>query len=177
MLSTHDLSPPNVKSTRTQPMFVDDCADFRLSLRQPPVFHPKDDFESWEFAVTIQLASVHGRSMGPYTLSFLSEKGGENVPYDGRPPHSPTISHLERAAPLQPETGGIGRQHPERPPKARFKGVQTTDLHQVRAKYLRTVPYGPPKPGPALHIRCQTRRKPVGRFDKGKKLWGPWVVG
>ncbi|KAF7260947.1 hypothetical protein EG68_02211 [Paragonimus skrjabini miyazakii] len=57
MLNTNDFSPPNVKSMRTQPAVADDRTEFRPSLRQPPVFHPNNDFESREFAVIIYLAS------------------------------------------------------------------------------------------------------------------------
>ncbi|KAF7234385.1 hypothetical protein EG68_11882 [Paragonimus skrjabini miyazakii] len=89
MLNTNDLSPPNVKSMRTQPAVVDDRTEFRPSLRQPPVFHPNDDFESWEFAVSIYLASVPERSMGPYILSFLNEEAARMFRSTGVRPTAP----------------------------------------------------------------------------------------
>ncbi|KAF7234310.1 hypothetical protein EG68_12128 [Paragonimus skrjabini miyazakii] len=88
-LNTNDLSPPNVKSIRTQPAVVDDRTEFRPSLRQPPVFHPNDDFESWEFAVTIYLASVSEKSMGPYILSFLGEEAARMFRSTGVRPTAP----------------------------------------------------------------------------------------
>ncbi|KAF6777338.1 hypothetical protein AHF37_03843 [Paragonimus kellicotti] len=89
MSNTNDLSPPNVKSTKAQQMAVDDRGEFRASLRQPPVFHPDDDFESWEFAVTIYLANVPERSTGPYILSFLSEEAAKMFRTTGVRPTAP----------------------------------------------------------------------------------------
>ncbi|KAF6779564.1 hypothetical protein AHF37_00894 [Paragonimus kellicotti] len=70
-------------------MAVDDRGEFRASLRQPPVFHPDDDFESWEFAVTIYLANVPERSTGPYILSFLSEEAAKMFRTTGVRPTAP----------------------------------------------------------------------------------------
>ncbi|KAF7250130.1 hypothetical protein EG68_08496 [Paragonimus skrjabini miyazakii] len=74
MSNTGDLSPPTVKSMRTQQVFLDDRGEFRSSLRRPPIFHPGDDFKGWEFAVTNDLANVPARSMGPYILSCFSKE-------------------------------------------------------------------------------------------------------
>ncbi|KAF8562871.1 hypothetical protein P879_11165 [Paragonimus westermani] len=74
MSNEDDLSPPYVKGTYAQPTVMDDRGEFRPSLRQPHVLHPADDFESWEFAVTIYLTCVPENSMGPYISSFLSEE-------------------------------------------------------------------------------------------------------
>ncbi|KAA3674536.1 uncharacterized protein DEA37_0005532 [Paragonimus westermani] len=77
MLKNDDLSPLYVKSTCAQPKVMDDRGEFRSPVRQQHVFHTNDDFESWEFAVTIYLTGVPEKSMGPYILSLLSEEAAE----------------------------------------------------------------------------------------------------
>ncbi|KAF7234328.1 hypothetical protein EG68_12087 [Paragonimus skrjabini miyazakii] len=52
-------------------------------------FPPDDDFESWEFAVTIYLANVPERSMEPYILSFLSEEAARMFRTTGVRPIAP----------------------------------------------------------------------------------------
>ncbi|KAF6776674.1 hypothetical protein AHF37_03303 [Paragonimus kellicotti] len=153
MSMTNDLSPPNVKSTKTQQMAVDDRGEFRASLRQPPVFHPDDDFESWEFAVTIYLANVPERSTGPYILSFLSEEAAKMFRTTGVRPTAPatviwetlrqlfektgTFCSLSRTVLHSPsETGGIGRQFPERPPGAGSKSLQKVDPRGIILEFL-----------------------------------------
>ncbi|KAF7258764.1 hypothetical protein EG68_03415 [Paragonimus skrjabini miyazakii] len=95
MFNIDDLSSPNVNSTRTTAVVVDDRAKFRPTLRQPPVFHPNDDCESWEFALTIYSASVPERSMGPYIPSFLNEEAARMFRTTGfRPTASVTCEAL-----------------------------------------------------------------------------------
>ncbi|KAF5406090.1 hypothetical protein PHET_00386 [Paragonimus heterotremus] len=62
------------KSTCAQRMAVEDHGEFRLSLRQPPLFRDDDDFESWEFAVIIYLAGVPEKGIELYILSLLREE-------------------------------------------------------------------------------------------------------
>ncbi|KAA3674184.1 uncharacterized protein DEA37_0001986 [Paragonimus westermani] len=89
MSGKEDLSPPCVKSTYAQPTVVENRGEFRPSLKQPHVFHPDDDFESWEFAVTIYLTGVPENSMGPYILSFLSEEAAKMFRTTGVRPTAP----------------------------------------------------------------------------------------
>ncbi|KAF8562390.1 hypothetical protein P879_10191 [Paragonimus westermani] len=84
-----DLGPPHVKSTCAQPMVMGGRGEFPPSLRQPHVFHPGDDFESWEFAVTIYLAGVPEKSMRPYILCFLSEEAAKMFCTTGVHPTAP----------------------------------------------------------------------------------------
>ncbi|KAF5396194.1 hypothetical protein PHET_10819 [Paragonimus heterotremus] len=91
MLNKQNLSPPNVKSMRTQPAVVDDRTEFRPSSRQLPIFHPNNDFESWELAATICLAGVPENSTGPYILSFVGEKAAGMFCSTGVRPTAPAL--------------------------------------------------------------------------------------
>ncbi|KAF7260884.1 hypothetical protein EG68_01868 [Paragonimus skrjabini miyazakii] len=103
MSNTNDLSPPNVKNMRTQPLAVDDRGEFRPSLRRSPVFHPSDYFECWEFPVTIYLTSVPEKSLRLYILSFLGEEAVRMFRTTGI-----STSQLRSAAPVVRKTGTPG---------------------------------------------------------------------
>ncbi|CAH8588086.1 unnamed protein product [Dicrocoelium dendriticum] len=66
-----------------------DFSDFRPVPRQPPVFRPGDDFDNWEFHVSLYLSSIPEKHVGPYVLSFLSEEATRLFRATGIPPTAP----------------------------------------------------------------------------------------
>ncbi|KAA3670798.1 uncharacterized protein DEA37_0013703 [Paragonimus westermani] len=145
MLKNDDLSPLYVKSTCAQPKVMDDRGEFRSPVRQQHVFHTNDDFESWEFAVTIYLTGVPEKSMGPYILSLLSEEAAEMLCTSGVRPTAPAAVIWETLRQFSEKTRTEKSVESFlRSPGAGFISLKTHGLRR-----LRTVLHRPPKSGSA----------------------------
>ncbi|KAF7262166.1 hypothetical protein EG68_00671 [Paragonimus skrjabini miyazakii] len=110
--------------------------EFRPSLRQPPVFHPNADFESWEFAVAIYLASVPERSAWAYSLSFLSGELDEKRAV-GESICLAFSQHSRNPKPIPAQTDQLSR-------RVRSVGIASgsADAHNTVVITYRSVPEG-----------------------------------
>ncbi|KAF7234776.1 hypothetical protein EG68_11712, partial [Paragonimus skrjabini miyazakii] len=112
----------------------DDRGEVRPSLRQPPVFHPKDYSERWEVAVTIYLANVPKRSMGPYILSFLSEEAARIFHTTGICPTPPAPVIWEALRREISANGSVWACKPGNAQNFTFKPAENLSVALIKAR-------------------------------------------